>query len=139
MGLPALDTLQIFEDLEKAGFEESQAKAISAAVRKAHETSDLATKQDIADLRKDTKQDIDDLRKDMEQGINDLRKDTKQDIADLRKDTKQGIGDLRKDMDAKFGHIEAKFDVLRAEVAALKWGLGIIGAGIVAILVKTFF
>ncbi|CCD30128.1 Putative Phage-related protein [Candidatus Glomeribacter gigasporarum BEG34] len=53
MGLPAFDTLQIFEALEKAGFEESKAKAISAVVRRAHESSDFATKRDIDDLRKD--------------------------------------------------------------------------------------
>src|SRR5260363_289780 len=53
MGLPAFDTLQIFEQLEKAGFEESKAKAISAVVRRAHESSDFATKRDIDDLRKD--------------------------------------------------------------------------------------
>jgi hypothetical protein len=65
MALAAFDTLQIFEDLEKAGFEESKAKAISAVVRRAHESSDFATKRDIDDLRKDMDAKHESLRKDM--------------------------------------------------------------------------
>ncbi|CCD29429.1 hypothetical protein CAGGBEG34_230072 [Candidatus Glomeribacter gigasporarum BEG34] len=49
------------------------------------------------------------------------------------------VNDLRKDMDAGFVNMEAKFDALRAELTAIKWGVWIIGAGTVAILVKTFF
>ncbi|WP_158641815.1 hypothetical protein [Candidatus Glomeribacter gigasporarum] len=49
------------------------------------------------------------------------------------------IRDLRKDNELLRKGVEARFEVLRAEMAAIKWGLGIIGAGIVAILVKTFF
>ncbi len=117
MALAAFDTLQIFEDLEKAGFEESKAKAISAVVRRAHESADFATKRDI-----------DDLRKDMDAKFAGM--DAKLASMEERSDAKHES--LRKDMDAKF-------DVLRAEMAAIKWGLGIIGAGIVAMLVKTFF
>src|SRR5260364_273505 len=59
MVLSSFDTLQIFEDLEKAGFDEPPVKAISAVVRRVHDSSDVATKQDIAELRHE----IGDLRK----------------------------------------------------------------------------
>src|SRR5260363_388280 len=69
MAHAAFDTLKFVDTLEEAGIPELQARAMSVAVRKAYESSDVATKQDIADLRKDTKQDIDDLRRDMKQEI----------------------------------------------------------------------
>src|SRR5260364_149337 len=69
MALPAFDTLQIFEDLEKAGFDEPQAKAISAVVRRVHDSSDVATKQDIAELRHE----IGDLRKDIDTRLANMK------------------------------------------------------------------
>ncbi len=82
-------------------------------MRESHEAAELATKSDVAALEQRIDSKFDLLR-------NEIR--------DLRKDNER----LRKDM-------EARFDVLRAEMAAIKWGLGIIGAGVVAILVKTYF
>src|SRR5260363_224347 len=73
MAHAAFDTLKFVDTLEEAGIPELQARAMSVAVRKAYESSDVATKQDIADLRKDTKQDIDDLRRDMKQEIANVR------------------------------------------------------------------
>lgn len=62
--------------------------------------------------------------------------------ADLREYESANRADFQK-LDARLDTLEqrfaAKFDVLRAEMAAMKWGLGIIAAGIMAILVKTFF
>ncbi len=53
MALATFDTLEFVDTLEKAGIPEPQARAISVAFRKAHESSDIATKRDIDDLRKD--------------------------------------------------------------------------------------
>src|SRR5260363_228686 len=92
MAHAAFDTLKFVDTLEEAGIPELQARAMSVAVRKAYESSDVATKQDIADLRKDTKQDIDDLRRDMKQEIANVRYE----IDDVRHE----IHDLRKDIDA---------------------------------------
>ena len=62
MTFAAFDTHEFVKTLEKAGLPEAQAEAISVAVRKSHESLDVATKQDIAELRHE----IGDLRKDME-------------------------------------------------------------------------
>ncbi len=50
MALAAFDTLEVFEELEKSGIPEKQARAIAAAVRKVHESSDVATKADLQHL-----------------------------------------------------------------------------------------
>jgi len=47
------DTLKFVKTLEAAGVPAPQAEAFSAAVRDAHEFSDVATKRDIDDLRKE--------------------------------------------------------------------------------------
>jgi len=47
------DTLKFVETLESAGVERKQASAIASAVRDSHEAADVATKGDIALLRKD--------------------------------------------------------------------------------------
>jgi hypothetical protein len=69
MARAAFDTLEVFETLEKAGFEEPKAKAISVVVRRAHESSDFATKKDIDDLRKD----IDSTLKEMDSKLDKLK------------------------------------------------------------------
>lgn len=111
--IPLFDTHKFVRKLKGAGFNEEQAEALTDAVRESQTSADLATKQDVTELEQ---------RVDSKFGLllNEIR--------DLRNDNVL----LRKDMDSKF-------DILRTEMAAMKWGLGIIAAGIMAILVKTFF
>src|SRR5260364_88912 len=111
MAHAAFDTLKFVDTLEEAGIPELQARAMSVAVRKAYESSDVATKQDIADLRKDTKQDIDDLRRDMKQEIANVRYE----IDDVRLE----IHDLRKDIDAK--HESLRKEIKEASLRQIIW------------------
>ncbi len=103
MGAVAFDTLEFVETLIEAGVTEKQAKAFSIVVRKSYEDADLATKQDITELRHEIsalrKQDIAQLHYE----ISDLRKDvdTKHEL--LRHE----IGDLRKDVDIKHDSLRA--------------------------------
>jgi len=53
MATVTFDTHKFVKTLEAAGVPESQAEAFSTAVRDSHEAAELATKGDIADLRKD--------------------------------------------------------------------------------------
>jgi len=56
------DTLKFVETLEKADLTQVQARAIAAAVRDSHDAADVATKGDLALVRKD----IDLVRKDID-------------------------------------------------------------------------
>src|SRR5260363_327578 len=47
---PHLTPLNSSMNLKKSGIPEKQARALAAAVRKAHESSDLATKADLREL-----------------------------------------------------------------------------------------
>ncbi|ASX26728.1 DUF1640 domain-containing protein [Candidatus Williamhamiltonella defendens] len=82
MSQMAFDTLQASEALETAGMSREQARAISLIVRRSHEVADVATKADIAEVKRD----IADVRKDM---------DTRFEKVDAQ------FADIRKDMDNK--------------------------------------
>src|SRR5260363_2398 len=85
MALPAFtfDTHKFVCKLKGAGFNDQQAEALTDAVQESQASLNVATKQDVVDVRRD-----------MEQGFADVRRE---------------IGDLRKDMDAKFAGVDAKF------------------------------
>jgi hypothetical protein len=118
MGLPAFNTLEVFDSLGKAGFSEEQARAISATVLKAQESSDVATKADIAGLRSEIKQDISALRNDMER-----------DIAEVRHE----ISDVRKDMQAMEERSNSRFnDVLKEIQLARAWTTVSLGGIVIA-------
>jgi hypothetical protein len=53
MSAVTFDTLKFVDELEKSGIPEKQARAISSAVRNVHDSSDVATKADISDLRRE--------------------------------------------------------------------------------------
>ena len=61
MSTITFDTHKFIRRLRDAGFEEPQAEALSEAFKDAQGEADLATQQDIKDVRRD----IDDLRKEM--------------------------------------------------------------------------
>ncbi|MDR3088587.1 MAG: CCDC90 family protein [Desulfobulbaceae bacterium] len=75
------DTLELVKDLEKGGFNSAQTEAVSNAMKKAMTGADVATKQDIFQLRLE----------------------------------------------------------IKAELAPLKWGVGVCAAGIVPLVIKAFF
>jgi hypothetical protein len=67
MTITALDTHQTVKDLTAAGFTDSQAEALTHALRQVQQIdlSDLATKKDIADVRREmaTKIDLENVRR----------------------------------------------------------------------------
>lgn len=125
MGQVAFDTLQASEELETAGISREQARAISLVVRKSHEVADVATKADIAEVKRD----IVDVRKDM--AIRFEKTDGQ--IADVRKDmatrfekTDAQIADVRKDIaqvDKRLDFSEKRFDRLETKFDRLQWFL----------------
>ncbi|ACQ68192.1 DUF1640 domain-containing protein [Candidatus Williamhamiltonella defendens] len=119
MGQVAFDTLQATEDLETVGMSREHARAISLIVRRSHEVADVATKADIADVKRD----IADVRKDLSAEIADVRKDLSAEIADVRKDMKiqsekvdAQFADVRKDIDTRFEKVDAQFADIRKDM-----------------------
>ena len=65
---------EVYEALVSAGAPEDKAKAAAGAIPIAR---DIATKQDLADLRTELKQDIAELRTELKQDIAELKSDLK--------------------------------------------------------------
>ncbi|ACQ68562.1 DUF1640 domain-containing protein [Candidatus Williamhamiltonella defendens] len=97
MAQVAFDTLQATEDLETVGMSREHARAISLIVRRSHEVADVATKADIADVKRD----IADVRKDM---------DTRFEKVDAQ------FADIRKDMDTRFEKVDVQFADIRKDM-----------------------
>lgn len=123
MSAVAFDTLKFAQNLrDKANFSPAQAEGVSQAFSEAI-TDQLATRRDLADLA--TKEDIGDLRKEM----GAFRLQAKDDIAELRTGTKDDIADLRKEMAAfrlqwkeDLARFEVKIESTRSEI--LRWMFG---------------
>jgi len=90
---------------------------LTEAVRKSHESAELATKADLQEYESVIRGDLEKLELGLRHEMGDLRHE---------------IGDLRKDMDARFVGVHA-------ELSSMKWVLGMVAAGMVALLVKSFF
>ena len=78
MSALAFDTLKFAKRLKEAGFTEQQAEALAQAEAEWIEQN-LATKRDIADLKRDIKE----LEVKMEQKIEQIRSDLARDLKDL--------------------------------------------------------
>jgi len=91
----AFDTLKFSKRLKEAGFTESQAEALAEAIKDASGEAELATKADVAEVKRDIKE-----------------------------------------LELK---IDARFEGLKGELILVKWMLGLLLGGIVALILKTFF
>ena len=91
----AFDTLKFSKRLKEAGFSESQAEALAEAIKDAGGEAEIATKVDVADVKRDIKE-----------------------------------------LELK---IDARFESLRGELILVKWMLGLLLGGIVALILRTFF
>ena len=140
------DIFDYAKKLQRAGLTEEQASVHVEALRTLVE-HDLATKQDIenvrrdiAELRKETQQNIEFLRKETQQSIESLRKETQQGIESLRKETQQGIESLRKETDVKLAELNVSLvkEIATAKAETIKWVAGMLVAqgAVVATLVK---
>ena len=77
------DTHKIVKELQEAGFDESQAEAVVAAIGTTV-MGNVATKQDLLDARNELKQDIKDARNEAKQDVKDARNEAKQEASELR-------------------------------------------------------
>ena len=74
---------EVYRALVDAGASEEKARAAAEAIP---DMSDLADKNDIAELRSELKRDIVELRSELKQDIAELRSEFKQDIVGLKAD-----------------------------------------------------
>jgi len=118
MATVTFDTLKFVETLEQAGVERAHASAFATAVRDAQQSA-------LADHAK-------------EQQEFSVRA-----VAELDTKTEKAIFQLTAEMKQRFIEIEAKFDRLEqrthSRFTLLQWMLGVLIAGMLALVMRAFF
>ncbi|MCP4138913.1 MAG: hypothetical protein GY755_01230 [Chloroflexi bacterium] len=119
----AFDTLTFASNLQDAGMDEKQAKALATGLYNSQDRiiENLATKIDVEKL--DSK--IDMVKQELESKIDklDAKFDSKIDL--VRKDMETSNNLIRKDMESNHQHV--------------KWMVGTTLAAVIAILIRSFF
>jgi hypothetical protein len=150
----AFDTLVQTKRLREAGFEEKQAEALTAMVRdavKPLDTSDLATKSDLAALKADLKSDLGTLKADLKADVATksefatLKADLKAELIAFKAEIKADLADFKTEIKAEVA-TKSELATLKAdlkaelasknEIAALKadllqWIIGLIAGAVV--------
>lgn len=105
-----LTQIEIMHRLKKVGFTQEQAETQAEIATELHE-SNLATKQDVLDLKKKTETEFTFVRKD----ISELRKDMNQEFALVRNE----FALVRTEMKLMESHIIIKMSVIMSGLLAL--------------------
>lgn len=115
------DTLQFVETLKDSGFDETQAKGLAVAFRQVQATQgeELAHKQELKALESQLTTKADMAR--VEAQLNEIKRDIKE--LETKLDTRATAHELK----------------LAGELAPIKWMLAVIVAGIVSLILKSFF
>jgi len=125
MATITFDTLKFVETLENVGIRREHASAAAVAVREAQETA-------LADHAKEQQE----LRA---RAVAEL--DTKTEKALFKTDL--SVSEMRAEMTQRFTEMSAKFDLLEqrthSRFAFLQWMLGILIAGMMALVMRAFF
>jgi len=125
MATITFDTLKFVETLEKVGIKREHASAAAVAVREAQESAlaDHAKEQQEFSTR----------------AVAEL--DSKTEKAFFKTET--AVSEMRAEMTQRLTIMDAKFDLLEqrthSRFAFLQWMLGILIAGVLALVMRTFF
>ena len=118
-GMVAFDTLKASRRLRDAGFEEKQADALVNAFAE-DIGANLATKDDLALLRKDMAGGFESLRKDFDILRSDVTNENmavRQEFVAVRKEMASEFAAVRQEMASEFGSVRQDIATLRNEMA----------------------
>ncbi len=82
--------------------------------------ADVATKQDIQQLRQELKGEMAQLRQELREEISQLREETKEEIAQLRQHVDGEISKLRGEIAQLRQHVDSEISQLRQEIAQMR-------------------
>ena len=108
---------EVYNAFLKAGTPETEARKAAEALS----AENLSTKDGVADSEKK-----------LGDKINDVEKKLSREINDVEKKLSREINDVEKRLTGRIGRVEH-------EVAVMKWMTGVTLAGVISIVIKTFF
>jgi len=139
-----IDTHKAFTKLVEAGLKKEAAEGIIGVIEESRQSGldNLATKQDLSEVKSELKQDIADVRLE----IANVRTELKEEIANVRTELVKEIGIVREGVfeakltAAKF-HADLKEDNadLKGKFGTMQWMMGFLLAMCSAIILKLFW
>ena len=128
-----IDTLALAERLEREyGDDPEKARRHARILGDMVATGDIATKEDVKDLRADLREVEQQLRADLREVEQQLR-------ADLREAEQRLLAELHKEISAVRGELHKEIGAVRSEIGALSWkmaGLLVAQAAAIVALIK---
>lgn len=125
MSWATFDTLKFAETLEEAEIPETHARAISNAVRNAHDTAELATKTDLREA-------VSELRAEMQA----LRSETRSDLQTLQAALRSDIQRLESSSQSNIQRLDSRIDRLELQLTVRLGGLVVVALGAFTALSK---
>jgi predicted nucleic acid-binding Zn-ribbon protein len=103
--------------------------------------ADVATKQDIQQMRQELKEEMAQLRQELREEISQLREETKEEIAQLRQHVDGEISKLRGEIAQMRQHVDSEISQLRRDMNTnFRWTVGLIlgvwGTTVIPLLMK---
>jgi DNA repair exonuclease SbcCD ATPase subunit len=140
MAHTAVNTLEYVEDLEQAGVQSAQARAMAKALDKVL-VAHLATKTDVAEAKSDleirigeVRTELAETRSELKTEIGAVRSELKTEIGAVRSELKTEIGAVRSELKTDIADVNTRLGALEVRVDALPHRLGWRLLGGVAVL-----
>jgi len=108
-----IDTSEFVEELEKEGVEHKQARAFVNVVRRSQEAVLAGQVKALEEVSTRTTKDLDSK-------------------------TEKALTDFRHEVDKRFAGVGG-LGAIRAELTMIKWLFALVGAGVISMLVRSFF
>lgn len=126
-----IDTLQIYEQLRSSSLPDEAAKGIANVIKNVTE-SELANKQDIAEIHRD----IAEIQAEVHRDIAGIQAENRRDIADLHNANEQLRAEIKQSIE--MAKIELRRDIANTKADLLKWmaGMLVTQAVVIAAIVK---
>lgn len=113
------DTLRFAETLEEAGIPETHVRAISNAVRNAHDTAELTTKTDLREA-------VSELRAEMQA----FRSETRSDLQTLQAALRSDMQRLESSSQSNIRRLDSRIDRLELQLTVRLGGLVVVALGV---------
>jgi DNA-directed RNA polymerase specialized sigma54-like protein len=143
MSAVPFDTHAIVKTLQTKGFEVEQAEGITDALKDALAVAEIATKHDLQELQGVAQRDLKELQEVTQRDLKEFREATQRDVQEFQEATRRDLTELREATESQIRELRLEFKAeiasVRAEIAPLKWGMGLCAAGIVSLVIKAFF
>jgi len=116
-----IDTSEFVEELEKEGVEHKQARAFVNVVRRSQEAVLAGQVKALEEVSTRTTKDLDSK-------------------------TEKALTDFKHEVDKRFAGVDVRFaemngvlGAIRAELTMIKWLFALVGAGVISMLIRSFF